>query len=92
MNQAWATRDFTSIGRRDLAKLLDAIEAKNGARQATYCLQVFRAMANWYATRDDHYRSPVVEGMQRGETTRRARILTDDELRSLWKQAETNGA
>jgi integrase len=91
MSQAWDGRDFASIGRGDLAKLLDHIEINNGQRQATYALQVFSAMANWYAARDDNYRTPVVKGMRRGSPTKRDRILNDDELRAVWKQAETNG-
>src|SRR5262249_43835617 len=57
MRHAWTGRDFTSIGRGDVAKLLDKIEYENGPRQATYCLQVFSSLANWYAARDDNYRS-----------------------------------
>jgi integrase len=91
MAEAWAGRDFASIGRKELSRLLDRMELENGARAATYCLQTFRALANWYATRDDHYRTPVVKGMQRGKPVSRSRILDDDELRAIWKAAEANG-
>ena len=91
MHHAWTGRDFAGIGRADIAKLLDKIESQNGQRQATYCLQVFSSMANWYAARDDNYRSPVVKGMRRGTPVKRDRFLTDDELRAVWKQAEANG-
>ncbi len=64
---------------------------KSGPRQATYCLQVFSALANWYAARDDDYRSPIVKGMRRGKSVKRDRILEDDELRAVWKRAEANG-
>ena len=91
MSAAWDARDFASIGRGDLAQLLDEIEINNGPRQATYALQVFSAMANWYAARNDHYRTPVVKGMRRGSVTKRDRILNDAELRAVWTQAEANG-
>jgi integrase len=91
MSQAWDGRDFANIGRGDLASLLDSIELRNGPRQATYALQIFSAMANWYAARNDHYRTPVVKGMRRGSPTKRDRILNDDELRAVWKVAESNG-
>ena len=91
MTEAWDGRDFASIGRADVANLLDTIELQSGSRQATYCLQVFSSLANWYAARDDNYRSPLVKGMRRGTPTKRDRILNDDELRTVWRAAETNG-
>jgi integrase len=87
MTHEWSGRNFTSLGRGDVAKLLDKIESENGPRQATYCLQVFSSLANWYAARDDNYRSPVVKGMRRGTPTRRDRVLNDDELRAVWAAA-----
>jgi integrase len=50
-------------------------------------------MANWYAKRHDEYLSPIVRGMNRVDkaSAKRARILDDDELRAVWKQAEANG-
>ena len=74
-----------------MPNLLDDIELENGPRQATYCLQVFSSLANWYAARDDNYRSPLVKGMRRGSPTKRDRTLNDDELRAVWTVAETNG-
>ena len=41
--------------------------------------------------RDDNYRSPLVKGMRRGKVVKRERVLNDDELRQVWKQAEANG-
>jgi integrase len=91
MNDAWCGRDFASIGRADVTRLLDKIEMDSGQRAATYTLQTFSAMANWNAARNDHYRSPIVRGMRRGSTVKRERILSDDELRAVWKAAESNG-
>jgi integrase len=91
MLQEWTGRQFASIGRGDVTRLLDKIEAKHGRRQANYCLAIFSSMANWYAAREDDYRSPVVKGMQRGTPAKRDRILNDDELRAVWKVAESNG-
>jgi integrase len=93
MNKAWVGRDFAGIRRGDVAKLLDHIEDKHGARQADYALAVIRGMANWYATRHENYVSPVVKGMKRTnpKETARKRILDDDEIRAVWKAAEANG-
>jgi integrase len=91
MSEAWDGRDFASIERDDVTKLLDEIEENHGTRSANYALQVFSSMANWHATRSRHYRSPLVKGMRRGSPTKRDRILNDDELRAVWKVAESNG-
>ena len=86
----WEARPFREIRRSDVATLLDQIVDANGARQADVCLAVIRKLMNWYASRDDYYVSPVVKGMHRnkGDGRRRKRILTDDEIRALWKAAD----
>src|SRR5262249_3018706 len=86
-------RDFTSIKRREIANLLDKLAEQYGERSADYALQTFSGMANWYATRDDDYTSPIVKGMARRnkKDNARKRILSDDEIRAVWKAAESNG-
>ena len=42
---------------------------------------------NWHASRSDEFRSPIVRGMARKERAR-SRVLTDDELRAIWKAAD----
>ncbi len=87
----WADRDFISIKRSDVAALLDHIEDEHGSRMADVVLAYLRGMANWFAGRDDDYVSPFVRGMRRHQNGARSRILDDDELRAVWKAAETNG-
>jgi integrase len=91
---AWGNREFTSIRRSDVAALLDRVEDHHGARQADYCLNITRALMNWYATRHDDYAPPIVRGMRRQSphAQARARILSDDEIRAIWKAAERAGA
>jgi integrase len=93
MSKAWLGRDFASIRRSDVARLLDQIEDKHGVRQADYALAVIRGMANWYAKRHENYASPIVKGMHRRspKEAARSRILDDDEIRAVWKVAEANG-
>ena len=85
----WGKRDFVSIRRSDISKLLDNIE-KDSAWNADHVLSVIRKLAKWHATRDEDYESPFVEGMRRtrSEDRERDRILDDDELRKVWKAAE----
>ena len=90
---AWGGRDFASIKRSHVAELLDNVEDTAGPVAADLVLSVVRSISNWYATRDDNYVTPVVRGMRRSEPKERARdrILDDDEIRAVWKQAEADG-
>jgi integrase len=87
----WADRDFVSIKRSDVASLLDQIEDQHGSRMADLVLALVRSIANWFASRDDDYVSPFVRGMRRHQNGPRSRILSDAELRTIWKAAEANG-
>jgi integrase len=86
-------RDFPSIRRGDIAKLLDEVEENAGPVMADKVLGIMSKICRWYATRHGDYTSPVVPGMNRSNTKERARarILNDDEIRIVWKAAEVNG-
>jgi len=88
----WGDRPFAEIKRRDVALLLDYVEDNHGATQADKVLNIVRSICNWYATREDDYIVPIVKGMRRSKNGARERILTDDELRAIWKAAEQGGA
>jgi integrase len=83
-------RPITSIRRTDLVRLLDRIEDHSGPVMANRTLAMIRRVMNWYATRSDDFRSPIVRGMARAETAR-DRVLTDDELRAIWKATAEAG-
>jgi hypothetical protein len=89
----WGDRPFVDIKRSDIALLLDAIEDKHGPAMADAILSTLRGAANWFAARDDNYNAPFVRNMRRTppQDRRRDRILTDAEIRQLWKAAEANG-
>jgi integrase len=91
---AWGGRDFASINRGDVAKLLDSIEDNAGPVAATKTLTHLSSIFNWYARRHDNYISPLVSGMARSSTKERARkrILSDDEIRALWEVGGAYGA
>ena len=82
----WGGRDFTSIKRTDVAKLLDTVEDEAGARSADYVLSLISGIASWYAKRDGEYVSPLIRGMYRHSIKdhARTRILSDDEIRAIW--------
>ena len=83
-------RPFVDIRRSDVALFLDAIEDKHGPPMANSILSTLRAIANWYATRDDAYTPPFTRNMMRTppQNRRRDRILNDNEIRQVWQAAE----
>ena len=90
----WGTREFTSIRRSDITRLLDHIEDNHGATQADRVLAHIRSISNWHAARDDNYAVPFVKGMARTDPKdrQRKRILDDAELVRVWKTAGQCGA
>jgi integrase len=84
----WKDREFTAIRRSDVAALLDHVEDHHGARQADAVLTIVRSIMFWFAARCDDYSPPIVRGMKRQQTATRARVLDDDEIRTVWLAAE----
>jgi integrase len=86
----WGGRDFTSIKRSDVAKLLDKVQDESGPVAADKVLAIASSVFNWYATRHDDYNSPIVRGMRRTKPKDRARerTLSDDEIRLIWSKCE----
>ena len=88
-------RNIHTIARGELVRLFDKIEGECGTATADITLAVLRKVFNWFAVRDEHFRTPVVKGMARGKPKEqaRSRTLSDDELRAVWKAAsESNTA
>jgi integrase len=80
---------ITDIRRTDIVRLLNKVEDERGAAAADHALAIVRRVLNWFATISDDYRSPVVPGMARTkpEDKERSRVLSDDELRAVWRAA-----
>jgi integrase len=78
------SRGIADVRRADITSMLDRIEDENGAPMADAVLRVFSAIARWHHQRDENYRPPLTAGMRRVSERRRKRILTDDEIRSIW--------
>jgi len=91
---ALGARSIGDLRRSDIIRLLDRIEDERGAVMADRTLAIVRRVFNWHASRSDDFRSPIVRGMARVRTHERARArtLTDDELRIVWRTAESQGA
>ncbi len=88
----WAERRFLDIRRREVNELLDHIADNHGKAQADAVLATLRSIMTFHQSKDDDYTSPIVRGMKRNTGAKpRARILSDDELRKLWKAADASG-
>ena len=82
---ALGSRPIAEVRRSDLVRLLDKIEDDQGPSMAYHTLAVIRKIFNWYAARSDDFRSPIVRGMARTKRQPRDRVLSDDELRAVWR-------
>jgi integrase len=78
-------RPITDINRSDIVRLLDQVEDESGPTAATQVLGVINRVMDFHASRSDNFRSPIVKGMTRGRGQARSRVLSDDELRAIWK-------
>jgi integrase len=83
-------RQIDSIKRSEIVRLLDKIEDERGPHMAQSALAFLSKLFNWHAGRDDDFLSPIRRGMGRikPQEHARERVLTDDELRAVWRAAE----
>jgi integrase len=72
------------IRRSHITSMLDEIADESGPVMADRTLAYVRKSMNWYALRDDDFKSPIVPGMARSDSNGRERVLDDDEVRDLW--------
>jgi integrase len=89
---ALGNRPIGEIKRSEIVRFLDGVEDNNGPVMADRTLGLIRKIMNWHASRSDEFRSPIVRGMARSQSRSRERILTDDELRKLWRADGVYGA
>ena len=79
-----------------LRAFYNSIEDSSGPVQADRTLAYLRKAFHWQEGRDDNFVSPIIRGMARTSTKERARdrILTDEEIRAIWKYtaSDTFGA
>jgi integrase len=81
------------LRRSKIAVMLDGIADENGPVMADRTLQYLASALNWYASRDDEFAVPQLKKLKRatGPEHKRDRVLTDDEIRTIWRVAESNG-
>ena len=91
---------IADIRKSDVIKMLDKLATgdlkdqhkrpiRGGETASDRALAVIRKIFRWYAIRSDDFRSPIVPGLNRVKASdhARARVLTDDELKTIWRTA-----
>ena len=89
INTELGSRPIASVKLSDIVRLLDNVEEENGPAAADRVKSTWRHLAAWHAGRTDDFRPPLVKGAKRNQAGARSRVLSDDEIRSVWKAAGT---
>lgn len=71
------------LKKRPIVAMVDRIRAEVGPAAANYALSVLIAVLNWHEARADDWRPPALRGL-RIKTASRDRILTHEEIATLW--------
>jgi integrase len=87
----WRNRPIASISRRDVLDLIDGIIARGAEVQANRTLARLRALFNWAIEKDRVAVSPVARMKLPTQEHARDRVLSDDELRWLWRACDQAG-
>jgi integrase len=75
---------LADLHRRDITRVIDPILARSATAEAGRVFEDFRAALRWALRRGDLDRNPA-EGMAKpAGNPPRERVLTDDEIRTLW--------
>src|ERR1035437_2476450 len=87
----WSDRTVHEITRRDVHDLLDRIVSRGSPVTANRVLAAIRKMFAWAASRDIVPVSPCAGVSPPTAETSRDRVLSDDELRLIWRAAYAIG-
>ena len=87
INPAWGSRDISTITKRNVIELMDAIIDRGSPVTANRVLATLKTFFGWLVERDIIPASPTVSIKKPSAEKSRDRILTDDELRRVWNEA-----
>jgi integrase len=87
----WSGRRVQDITKRDVLDLLDGIVDRGVGLTANRTFGAVRRFFNWCIDRDIVTASPCATVRMPFTEKSRDRVLTDDELRWLWKAADASG-
>jgi integrase len=86
---AWSALKARDITRRDVITLLDGIVERGSPIMANRTLAAIRKMFNFAISRDILDTTPAAMVKAPAKENRRDRVLSADEIRTLWKGLET---
>lgn len=87
----WRGKRIGEIAKRDVIRLLDRLLDRGVGVMANRVFAVIRRIFNWAVERDIIAASPCAGLKAPIEETARDRVLSDDELRTVWKAADGFG-
>src|SRR5262245_32335858 len=87
----WHGRNIDSITRRDVLDVLDRIVDSGASIEANRALAAVRKLFNWALSRDIIASSPCAGVKPPSAEQSRDRVMSDDELRLVWKAADEIG-
>lgn len=81
---------FTSLDltKADITQKLKVFDGKPSSQNHAYA--VLRCFLNWAMDQEYIDRHPLIRGRAPNKTKSRSRVLTDDELRKVWRTTEDN--
>lgn len=85
---AWRDRPWSGLRRRDAYELLDAVMDNGTPAIALKQYEIIRRIGRWAARRDLVEVNPFADMEAPATATRRDRVLSDDEIKALWKSCE----
>jgi len=80
---AWADMQVDAIERKDVFRVIDAIEDRGAPAARNRCLATIRTFFGWAIERGHVTVDPTAR-IKLAKEDRRKRVLTDDEIRALW--------
>ena len=88
----WEHREVSTITKRDVIQLIEAIADRGTPIMARRTLAYIHRFFKWAISRDIGVENNPAAGVAKpGQETKRDRVLTDKELRAIWKGAEKIG-
>ena len=91
LREKWKHRLVASITKREIVDLLDGMVDSGRPIAANRLHSLLRKFFNWAIERDILHASPMATVKAPSQETTRDRVLTDDEIRLVWKASNKIG-
>lgn len=88
---AWAKRDIRDIRQAHINEILDSLIADDKPSEANHALGVIKTLFRWCVDRDMIAISPCMKVKKPAKHGSRARVLTEAELKAVWKVLDREG-